>query len=420
MKKADHIIDKPAYKRLQDSQARIKARMPLPHELLAAAQPEAKEQLAIIIETTPAGRPLSELARRLSSRDLRLVFPLLAEADAKNKPDYLAKLFLLLRERACPSLYSYGWAVMQSCYPNRAVAKGLADLTSILAIRQKTDAGLLLSSPMISELADPAAKNLPELILKSLERLAISWPDFINHYAVELDLPLGSALLSRLFIRSKTDLPQISKEQFQQVLQNTVVADQASLLKKIINDQYLPDRVINDYFQVIYLVFGAPDSGHAVWTSLRKKEKAEFFQWILAATIGSHCQGNKTKSHFYFRYAGLVEAAEHWDENTLLIYFPGFCIADDKRQTQFAVYYESATSDPQRKPEYYAGKGINPASLTVPHRRVEDAVKRASTSGPVGLLLDDDAIQTSASFLDFCLAKKGAVSRSELKNLQPI
>lgn len=411
---------KGGYPHLAKSQARIQAQIPLPHELLHNSAPEAKEQLAIIVETTPAGRPLSDLARRLSSRDLRLIFPLLAEPGIDGQPDYLAKLLLLVRERACPSLYRYGWAVFQQQYPQPAVARGLADLANVLAIKQKSDPRQYTGLPMISELADPAAKNLPDLLFKIIDKEQINWPDFVSHYEIDLCLPFGSALLSRFFLKSRSSLPRVDKSQFRRILQHTKSGQLPTLLRRILTDDQLPAQSLNEYYQVIYQSFGAPDEGHPVWQEMRRREKTNFQQWILAATIGSHCQGNKAKTRFYFRYASLVEATEQWDENTLVIYFPGFCIVDDKRQAQFSVYYATNTNHPQQQPDYYAAKGISPGGLSVPHRRVEDAVKRASTTGPVGLLLDEAGIQTSASFIDFCLAKNGAVSRSELKNLQSI
>ena len=83
----------------------------------------------------------------------------------------------------------------------------------------------------------------------------------------------------------------------------------------------------------------------------------------------------------------------------------------------FAVFYE--LSDPEILPFDFqqSQDDLNPANPQVPHRRVEDAVSRSSTQGPVGLLFDETGLATSAMFMDFCLSKKRIASRSQLKNI---
>lgn len=419
--------------RLAKSHAAIRRRFPLPQELLEPADPEEKDRLAIIIETTPVGRPVIDLARRLSSRDLRLIFPLLAEPLRPEARDehYYEKLYLIIRERACHSLYRYGWAIFQQTFPCMPVARGLAILCSILEIKLTSaamqapalptgQAGKSWQPPLISHLAQPDSRHFADQLLKAMGRLKLPLERFMKQYEIDPELPLGGTLVGRCFVSGDAGLFTGSHQQFQQALAHAGPDIQATLIKRLFGMKDLDADTANRYFQVIYRLFGEPAAGHPIWSQLRKKDAIIFQRWITAATIGSHCRKNKAKAHFYLRYAELVQEIERWDDTTIILHFPGFIIVDDRQQPMLSIYYEQI--DPEVPPFDFnqASGDQNPGSSAVPHRRVEDAVSRASTDGPVGLLFDEEGMRVSATFIDFCLYQKKAITRSRLKNLEPL
>jgi hypothetical protein len=419
--------------RMAASHAAIRKRFPLPHELLEPTDTEEKDRLAIIIETTPVGRPVIDLAHQLSSRDLRLIFTLLAEPlrpDARSE-HYHDKLYLIIRERACHSLYRYGWAIFQQTYPYAPVARGLAILCSILEIKltsaaiqipaaKPAAAKLDWQPPLISHLAQPDSRHFADQLLKAMGRLKLPLERFMKQYEIDPELPLGGTLVGRCFISGDAGLFTGSHQQFQQALAHAGSDIQVTLIKRLFGMNSLDADTANRYFQVIYRLFGEPAGGHPIWSLLRKKDAMTFQKWITAATIGSHCRKNKAKAHFYLRYAELVQEIERWDDTTIILHYPGFIIVDDRQQPLFSMYYEQ--NDPEVLPFDFrqASSDLNPGSTIVPHRRVEDAVSRASTDGPIGLLFDEEGMRISATFIDFCLFQKKAISRNKLKNLEPL
>jgi len=411
--------------RLAESLARIRQKLPLPDELLSPVDTEDRDRLAVILETTALGKPTVDLARQLTSRDLRHIFPLLSEplpADARFE-HYHDKLYLIIRERACPSLYRYGWTIFQQVYPSVPVARGLAVLCSILDIKQHGQKATARSRraqnklPLISNLVAPDARQFEDKLLKVLSQRNVPLEQFMTAFAVRADLPFGASLLARCFIAGDARLYAGGHLQFRQALAKASPDRQAALIHRLFQLKDLPSETTNRYYQEIYRQFGDPERGHPIWSQVKGRDLRRFRDWITAATIGSHCRKNKAKARFYLHYAGFVESIEPWDDDTLLIRFPGFLIADDRRQMLFAVYYE--LSDPDILPFDFqqSQDDLNPANPQVPHRRVEDAVSRNSTQGPVGLLFDEAGLAASAMFMDFCLSRKRIASRSQLKNI---
>ncbi|MDW7659162.1 MAG: hypothetical protein SCM11_18490 [Bacillota bacterium] len=415
------------------SHTAIRKRFPLPHELLEPTDAEERDRLAIIIETTPVGRPIIDLAHQLTSRDLRLIFPLLAEPlrpDARSE-HYHDKLYLIIRERACHSLYRYGWAIFQQTFPYVPVARGLATLCSILEIKltsaamqtpaaKPTQVELNWQPPLISYLAQPDSRHFADQLLKAMGKLKLPLERFMKQYEIDPELPLGGTLVGQCFISGDAGLFTGSHLQFQQALAHAGSDIQVTLIKRLFSMNDLEADTANRYFQVVYRLFGEPAGGHPIWSLLRKKDAVTFQKWITAATIGSHCRKSKAKARFYLRYAELVQEIERWDDTTIILHFPGFIIVDERQQPLFSLYYEQ--DNPEVLPFDFrqASGDQNPGSTVVPHRRVEDAVSRASTDGPVGLLFDEEGMRISAAFIDYCLCQKKAISRNKLKNLEPL
>lgn len=406
--------------RLRDAQNQIRSSLPLPSEILISADPEEKEKLSVIIDTTPSGRPIIHLAHQLTSRDLRYIFPILSESqqpgrDTQQERIWQNKLYLIIRERACPSLYRYGWAVYQQVYPSAAVAKGLAILCGILEIRYKSSLPKPAQAPLISQVASPDSRHFIAQILKTIERKQMPLDHFMDYYEINSDLPLGAALIGQYFIRRQANWTIASDRQFEQVLLAAPPNLQIKLIQQLRRMNKLDPETKNKCYQVVYRNFGDPENGHPIWQKVREKDITAYQRWITAATIGSHCKKNKTKALFYLRYTEFIEQVTLLDPYTLILRFPGFFIVDDYRQPLFSLYYEQ--SDYENIPLILKTDEEGAETMTIPHRRVEDAFARASTAGPVGLLFDEKGLYTSASFIEFCLLQKKAASRTQLKNL---
>ena len=424
--KADHVNGQVSkIGRLDTVLDRVRTLLPLPHEMLQQAETEEKDRLAIIIETTAVGRPIIDLASRLSSRDLRYIFPLLAEtAETGRLPAHFhEKLYLIIRERASYSLYRYGWSVFQQDFPSLPVGRGLAVLCGILEIREKSGQlqeragkqarGRLLPPALISYLAAPDSRRFVDHLLHALNRRQVSLDQFFKQYTIAADQPLGSALIGQCFLKGQAALYVESHRLFDLALPQVPAALQQEMVSRLLAVSLDPVTK-TQYLQVIYRHFGDPGGGHPIWHQLRRKDVLAYHSWVIAATIGRHCQGRKAKIHFYQRYAALVQHVEAWDQDTLIMSFGAFLIVDDRRMPLFALYYDQDTLGTHQS-------GDNaPGGTAVPHRHVEDAVRRGSTRGPVGLVFDEKGLRISASFLDFCLYQNNIASRNDLKRLPPL
>jgi hypothetical protein len=399
--------------RLQDSLATIRSLLPLPHEVLHLSQSDERDQLAAIIDTTSLGQPILRLARQLRSRDLRHIFPLLAEANQAtetHRGHFHEKLCLIVRERACPSLYRIGWTVFQQSFPCQPVARALAILCAILEIKgQSRSTGVADQErclPLISRLVQPDARQFVDRLVRALDRMKLSLDPFMSSFAVSPDWPLGAALIGHIFLEAGPAIFAGGHNQFRQALAQADPDLQRALLRRLFSLDDLSPDVANRYCQIVYSQFGIPAAGHPVWRQTRPRDRERFTRWVIAATIGSHCRKTPEKARFYLQYAQYIRDTERWDETTLILHFPGFVIADDNRQMLLALYYNQPNPEELPFALAVATSNINPASPAMPHRRVDDAIRRASKQGVVGLLLDEDGRSSSAAFLNFCLQDK--------------
>ena len=111
----DYPIESPIGGRLKSSAEAIRSHLKLPDEWSELTGTEEKERLSVIIRTTASGRPVIHLAHQLTSRDLRYIFPILAEAATTDKltRQDVDKIMLIIQARGCLSLYRFGWVVYQ-------------------------------------------------------------------------------------------------------------------------------------------------------------------------------------------------------------------------------------------------------------------------------------------------------------------
>ena len=165
----------------------------------------------------------------------------------------------------------------------------------------------------------------------------------------------------------------------------------------------------------LYKRFGSPDDDHAIWRQLRKHDRAVFRQWVIAATIGSHCRqaSQAAKARLYLKYVSRIARVVRHDDQTLLIYFTDFMVADTRQQPLMAMYYDN----PQQLEKPFHDLTDQPADLAVPHRQVDDAIRRASRQGVVGLPFDEEGIKLTSRFLDFVLQDSPGPSRSIMPSL---
>ena len=390
------------------------------------------------------GQPVIALAHRLGSRELRLVFPLLADNGfyEPRAARFQEKLTLLIRERACLSLYQYGWTLYQQTFPAAAVARPLALLCRILEIKKKTAAPIAAARPagrnrsgsaagagtgagantaiggrcppLISELADPDSRSFIRQLFRVMDKQGMSLDQLLKCYQIRSEWPLGAALIGQCFLNGETSQYEGGHRQFGQVLQQADPGLQADLLQRLFNLTDLSAQSRNKYFQAVYRQFGDPADGHPIWRQMKSRSVDGYRRWIIAATIGSHCRSEPAKARFYLRYAERIDRVETWDDDTLLLHFPGFVIADSKKQPLLALYYDQTEANEHPFGLAAVESNQNPASLTIPHRRVDDAIRRASSQGVVGLPFDEEGIRFSGVFLDFCLQGKSAGRNSWL------
>ncbi|NLV47244.1 MAG: hypothetical protein GXY22_01135 [Clostridiaceae bacterium] len=413
--------------RLKSSAEAIRSHLKLPDEWSELTGTEEQERLSVIIRTTTSGRPVIHLAHQLTSRDLRYIFPILAEAATTDKltRQDVDKIILIIRERACPSLYRFGWAAYQSEYPCQLVARGLSILCGILEIKklsEETIEHVRFSSrslkrypDLISELALPDSRHFVETLVKAMAKRQLTLKEWVKNYCVQPDQPFGRAVISHCFLSGSASLFRNSQTLFEQCLDQSDTDQKIKMLRRLLSLESISPDTKNAYCQVVYRQFGPPDPEHPIWRAVRPAERNLFEHWILEAVIGTHCQDSPRKAQFYYRYAPMIQSVKQWNDTVLVIYFHGFIIADDRTQPLAAFYYD--VSDPAELMKKSEGRGAcKLADISQPHRRVEDALKRASTQGVVALFFDD-GIRASRSFIDFCLLEKKAASRREIKNL---
>ena len=448
-----------AGRQFQASLVKLRASLPLATEILGSIDRKADEtqaadgaalsphdhlaQLTETINRTNMGQPMVALAHQLNSRDLRLIFPLLAgkagdragipARKAGDRTDNPAnrtgrlqdKLLLIIRERASPSLYRHGWMVFQQAYPCQPVARALAILCRILDIKQTADSAAPLNRltsmarkkplisgrpgqvarlsrlPMINELVSPDARSLPQQLLHVLEKTGRTLPEVMARYQVQPNWPLGLALIRQAFLNGATGFLAEGQMAFDQVLSHADEKTQASLLHQLLAQDQLERQIFNRYCQVVYRRFGNPEGGHAIWRFIKKRDRVVFQQWVIAATIGSHCRqaSQSAKARLYLKYVDRMTRVVRDGDHTLLIYFADFMVADSNQQPLMALYYDN----PQHLEKPYDGMTDQPANLDIPHRQVDDAIRRASRHGVVGLPFDEEGIKLTSRFLDFVL-----------------
>ncbi len=391
----------------------IRQTLPLPQEQVRTPDHHGLADLAEKLDAAADSTAVIALAHNLSSRELGLIFPLLATLTRAIAPDKSAsrqaavladRLTLIIRERACHSLYLSGWLAFQLHYPCPPIAQALAILCRILEIKAQT-AGYPAEPPLISGIERPDARQF----VQRLANYAISkgiYPDrLIDQYQIEGDLPFGVALLAAIFLGGDVAVFQDNHKLFGDTLELTAPELQIEMLHRFLNLPGLPDPVRNRCCQQIYLAFNDPAAGHPIWRQLKPKDRQIYQNWVFTATIGTHCRLQPDKARLYLAYSSAIRRVELWDTQTLLIYFSAFVIADNRQQPDLAICYELTSSD--HPFELASGTfNPNPADPAIPRRPIDDAIRKISFAGIIGLPFDRDGIRLSKVFLDLHLKHK--------------
>lgn len=398
--------------RLNQSRTLLRDLLPTALERLQTPDRQHITELAAKIDGTQNNSEIIELAHRLTSREIGWIFPLLAHGHELEKPlgsQILNRIYLIIRERACPSLYTSGWLAFQMDHTQTEISKALTLVCKILEIRQQS--GLDNSLAMISEIIAPDSHFFFRRLLRYLVDRDIPLQQFMEHYAVSSALPLGTQLISHTFLYGSVTLFAESQTLFRQVLEIADIDTQTKLVRHFFQLKNMDPATWNHYCQLIYRRFGPPDQGHQLWQQLKQRQTKKFQAWVIAATIGSHCRKQPDKARFYLKYAEYIENLDHWDEQTLLIHMPGFTIVDSLIEPDTALYYDQIQTEKRLIQQKNDQNAMHPASPFIPRRRVDDAIRRANCHGIIGLPLDPDGLRFSGIFIDLCLKKKLARSK---------
>ena len=212
-----------------------------------------------------------------------------------------------------------------------------------------------------------------------------------------------------MLFRSLTDDPAVfdgNHKLFGNTLRHASTAQQSELLHHFFGLKKLPEPVRNRYCQQIYRVFDDPAADHPIWSQVKVKDRQAFQDWVLAANVGTHCRQMPEKARLYIGYSDFITSIEHWDADTLLIYFPDFVIADSRLQPDLAVCYSrTGIGNPF---ELATGEfNPNPADPAIPRRPIEQAIRSGDFSGVIGLPFDREGIRLTAVMLDMRLRGNG-------------
>lgn len=390
---------------LQNTLMHLAERLPDPSEKLTRVRPTDIGSLLQAIDLADTNPDLIRLAHSLTSWALASIFPALTLPDLTRRQ--VDCLYLIIRERACQSLYHYGWHVLQQVYPSLSVGKGLAVLCGVLAIKQAgQETGSLGSLPLVSQIAAPQSRQFPRKIMEGLirENLPLAW--FMHEYQLLPATALGTELAETVFLTGPASLFPGSALLFAQMLGAAQPAGQAALLRHFLNLAELSSDVRQQFQTVILHQLGSPNKDHPVWSLLHAREKRPFLEWDLRAVVSSHFRGNPAKASFYLRYADHLRRVEYWDQETVLFYFTRFVIADQLSWPDQALYYDQPEANEHPLGLAKRDASRNPASPAIPHIRVEEALRRGSTDGVIQLLFDAEGIKLSGVLLDFALQQQ--------------
>ncbi len=395
---------------LEQSRRRIATRFPRPAEAIQADSPDEIRQLLDLVQETRTTAEAIHLAKHLPIRTVHLIFPALALPDAAEMPaKTIDRLLIILRERACPSLYPKAWVLWQQHFPNPLLSKALTVLCGILQIKQAgSKPPVHARLPLITTLVEIHGQSTSRRLVAHLAQRESSLKAILALYAINPDWAFGRSVLAETFWAGTSSLFAEAINHLEPIFLAASTENRARIMRHFLELEGLSDTVQQDAHVVFYRACGEPGSSSPVWQILNSRERKAFSSWGNKARIGSHCLEHPEKAHFYLRYADQIRRVEAWDEQTLLIYFDSFVIADDNRYPDQALLYFSSEPNPHPGGLANPDHTLSPASPAIAHRRMESAIQQSDLTGIIQLLFDPEAIKQAGVLLNFALqSKKG-------------
>lgn len=395
----------------------VRQLLPTLRERLIEPDEATLDQLQQRIEQQPDSGAVIELAHQLTSHDVLLLFPLLARMSTRKAAgtEVIRRLHLIIRERACPSMYQSGWIVFQRSYHQTDVGKALALLCSILEIRQvsQSDPGLHL----ISDIIRPDRQTVIRDLMKALASQQMTLADLTRGYQLDRELPLYQELSAHALLRGHMHQFSAASDQFASIFSHADQLLQIRLLKRLFKFWSMPSHARNLCCQVVYRRIGEPSDHHSVWQKIKKKDQRQFSRWLTSAKIGSHCRHHPERARLYLRYEAQIERVENWDDQTLLIYLPSGVIADSQSESDLAVFFDRTQAQRWLSKSQTASH-LHPLSPMLPKRRVDEAIRRGSCRGVITLPFDQEGIRYTRIFLDLCLQTDKQAARARPSSRQ--
>lgn len=396
--------------RLRQSRNKIAARFPRPAEAVAADQPEEISHLLDLVQEVRTTAETINLAKHLPARAVQLVFPALAQPDSAGLPaKAIDRLLIILRERACPSLYPKAWVIWQQHFPNPLLNKALTVLCGILSIKQASSkTPMSLRTPLITSVVDLHGSATSRRLIVSLAQNPANLLELLTRFAIEPGWPFGVSVLTEAFLSGTATQFAAAIDFLERIFLLASAENQARIMRHFLELEGLPGPVRQQAHVVFYRACGEPGSASPVWQILGNRERKAFASWVIRARIGSHCLAQPEKAHFYLRYANGIRRLEAWDEQTLLIYFDGFVIADDNRYPDQALLYFGSEPNPHPGGLAHPGRTLSPGSPAIAHRRMESVIQQGDLTGIVQLLFDPEAMKQAGVLIEYALqSKKG-------------
>jgi hypothetical protein len=407
--------------RFHEAMAAARIRLPLPSEIQAGSD----QDMSVFIDglrTAVSNADIIARAHLLNQQEIRMIFPALAGLESSDKK-LQDRIFLLIRERASMSMYNSGWLIFQQSPDNQIVQRALALLCSILEIKRQTyprepkyesaklPAGEL---PLISQILPPNSRQFAKRLSLALAARRLKTKDFAKQYGLQAETRLAAELSALELIAGRNfDKENILK--FEHAIRLSGDQLRAELVQSFLNTQNISDLEFQSFCPLIRRELGAPWEDNLIWQQIKDREKAIYSQWCVRNSIETHCRDLEAKQSFYLRYLDKIDRIEQWSDDTILIYFDYFVLADNKQNPDTAMYYgrKQATEHP-----YELAGGLaeteparDPASISVPHITCEEAISKAETGKIVVLYFNEAELRCSGAFLDFCLqSNRGATS----------
>ena len=395
---------------LAQSRVKIAAQFPRPVEAIENDQLDEISHLLELVQETRTTAEAINLAKHLPARAIQLLFSALALPTSAELPaKTVDRLLIILRERACPSLYPKAWVLWQHHFPNPLLSKALTVLCGILAIKQASSkTPVHPRMPLITNLVEIHGSSTSRRLISSLAQKQASLTEVFTSYAIDPAWPFGRSILAEAFLAGTAPLFSEAIDHLETIFLLASAENRTRIMRHFLELEGLPDTVQQRAHVVFYRICGEPGSDAPVWQILGARERKAFASWITRAKIGSHCLAQPEKAHFYLRYANWIRRVEAWDEHTLLIYFDAFVIADDTRYPVQALLYFGREPNPHPDGLANPDRTTSPASPAIAHRRMESAIQQGDLTGIIQLLFDPEAMKQAGVLLDYALqSKKG-------------